>query len=200
MNKLIGLHGIALNDGIRIGSARVGKDEVGKILADCGYYVTSFAKPIYKIARDFYGIDTAYLTDIDKDVIIYQPWEKTLRQILQDVGDMFRSKDPEFFIKAVMVDIQNNADDYQGVVITDVRYENEADFVRGAGGRIWHILREFKASDYMVINNHSSEQGIDICQKDFSLSNNGTLLELKDVVTSIVSNLKTFEQQLTLKL
>lgn len=61
------------------------------------------------------------------------------------------------------------------VVIRDIRYENEADFIRKSGGQVWHIQREQR----QVVNPHSSEWGVAIHADDAVINNNGTLAELQ---------------------
>lgn len=60
------------------------------------------------------------------------------------------------------------------VIIKDIRFENEADFVRKHNGKIWHIVRD----NAEKINAHSSELGISIGTHDFVLDNNGSLEDL----------------------
>lgn len=64
------------------------------------------------------------------------------------------------------------------IVIRDIRYENEADFIRSAGGQIWHIQRK----DLQAVNPHSSEWGIAVQSGDAIIHNNGTLAELEACV------------------
>jgi hypothetical protein len=59
-------------------------------------------------------------------------------------------------------------------IVKDIRYENEADFIRENGGQIWHILRD----DREVVNVHCSELGISVKEGDVTIHNNGTLKEL----------------------
>lgn len=58
-----------------------------------------------------------------------------------------------------------------GFVISDVRFENEADFIRQRGGTLIHISRH----DTPRINPHISEAGIALRLDDLVLHNNGTL-------------------------
>jgi len=190
LNKIIGLHGNATNKGVRIGSAMVGKDEVAKMMVELDFYHTSFAKPMYKVVNEVYGIDTAGLTKFAKEEKLYQPWDLTLRQILQNIGDAFRSLDKDFFLKCLMVDIAKNARNFQSVVVSDVRYENEAEFIRGMLGTIVHINREFEVEKY-AINPHSSEVGVKIHNEDIHVNNNSSLDRLKQVVNDVVRQVST---------
>ncbi|MCY1282783.1 hypothetical protein D9M70_316310 [compost metagenome] len=61
-----------------------------------------------------------------------------------------------------------------GFVISDVRFENEAAWVRQRGGIVVHLRRP--AAD--AVNPHSSESGIHVHDNDLLIDNAGTLQEL----------------------
>lgn len=61
------------------------------------------------------------------------------------------------------------------VIIRDIRYENEAQFIRDSGGQIWHIHR----AQAQAVHPHSSELGISQQAGDAQVQNNGTLQELQ---------------------
>ena len=60
-----------------------------------------------------------------------------------------------------------------GIVVTDIRFEHEADWLRKQGGQLWHIRRDIQASDP-----HSSEQGIALQPGDVEIFNTGSLAQL----------------------
>lgn len=64
------------------------------------------------------------------------------RQILQWWGDYRRAQDPDYFVRAtrLLVDLWRIGGGHS-VVITDVRFPNEAAMVRQLGGQIWQIRR-----------------------------------------------------------
>lgn len=64
------------------------------------------------------------------------------------------------------------------IIIKDIRFENEAAFLRAHHGAIWHITRP----DLQKVNAHSSELGIDHATGDIRLLNSGTLDDLKALV------------------
>lgn len=104
--------------------ARHGKDTTARLLArlsngDCVRY--SFADDIYAVCRALHGMTT-------KDA-----------PLLQRVGVEMRERDPEVWIRAVYTKIQQ--DQPKVAVITDVRFPNEADFVRGMGGLMVRVSR-----------------------------------------------------------
>ncbi len=64
------------------------------------------------------------------------------------------------------------------VIIKDVRFENEANFLRNHGGTIWHIKRD-KA---LKVISHASEMGIKVKSEDIVIHNNGSLEDLEFAV------------------
>ena len=64
------------------------------------------------------------------------------------------------------------------VIIKDVRFENEAAFLRSHNGVIWHIKRD----NALKVISHSSEKGIEVKSGDLVIENNGSLEDLEFVV------------------
>ena len=61
------------------------------------------------------------------------------------------------------------------IIFKDIRFENEAAFLRAHNGEIWHITRP----NLQKINAHSSEHGVAQAPGDLHLINDGTLEDLK---------------------
>lgn len=61
------------------------------------------------------------------------------------------------------------------LILTDVRFENEAKWVREQGGTLIHIERDAA----IAVSKHSSEDGVHILEDDIIISNNGTLEKLE---------------------
>lgn len=64
------------------------------------------------------------------------------------------------------------------IIIKDIRFENEAEYIRKHNGEIWHIIRP----DAVKVNAHESEAGIRSQTKDRVLMNTGTLEQLREKV------------------
>jgi hypothetical protein len=64
------------------------------------------------------------------------------------------------------------------LLIKDIRYENEANFIREHGGEIWHIERPGNP----VISQHSSEWGVERAPQDYLIRNDAGLEELASKV------------------
>ena len=69
-----------------------------------------------------------------------------------------------------------------GMVIADVRFENEAAFVRKLGGLIIHVSRPSSKE----VEAHVSENGVELLPTDAKLSNTGTLEELQQSVRDLL--------------
>lgn len=88
----------------------------------------------------------------------------TPRQHLQIFGDWGRNIDQDFWVNVVRKQIEYKKADY--VFVPDVRYENEARFVR-ENGIVIHVERKG------ILNNdkHPSENGIEVHEKDLVFHN-----------------------------
>lgn len=67
---------------------------------------------------------------------------------------------------------------YAGVVVSDIRFENEAAWLRSQGGALWHIRRD----DIQAVEAHSSEDGVAFMQTDETIYNYGTIEYLYDCI------------------
>ena len=68
--------------------------------------------------------------------------------------------------------------DAHTIIIKDIRFENEAAFLRSHNGEIWHISRP----NLQKVNAHSSELGVATATGDLRLVNDGTLEDLQALV------------------
>lgn len=68
-----------------------------------------------------------------------------------------------------------------GMVIADVRFDNEALWVRKLGGRIIHVRRDLAER----VKQHASEVGVTMEEGDGVIVNNGTLEELQQAVKDL---------------
>ena len=70
----------------------------------------------------------------------------------------------------------------ENVVVTDVRFDNEAQFVRGSGGVIVHVSRPGVGP----VNGHVSDAGIRREYYDYEVENDGTLGDLRGKVEGVL--------------
>lgn len=68
-------------------------------------------------------------------------------------------------------------------VFTDVRFHNEVEAVKAAGGKVVRIEREMEPNEY---SDHPSEAFIDALDVDAEIDNNGTIAELHAAIKEFV--------------
>jgi len=171
MTMFIGLHG----------RAQAGKDTVAAILARQGYVKVAFATPI-KDALVYTGL-------VRREQFEGPAKEKPLpdlgvspRQLMQTLGTEWGRKLVREDLWICLVDraVQQYLKFTKHIVITDVRFENEADYVRRMGGGVWHIDRPLPPN---VAALHPSEHGIAIWPGvDSWVDNSAGLEQLEDQV------------------
>jgi hypothetical protein len=61
-----------------------------------------------------------------------------------------------------------------GIVIPDIRFENEAEWLRNKGGALWHIVRDVEA-----VESHISESGVRHFEGDRVLDNTDSIAWLQ---------------------
>ncbi len=76
---------------------------------------------------------------------------------------------------------------YEDVVISDVRFPNEIDFIRSAGGILVRVKRGQDPSPEELSKMHISETAWNSYTPDFAVHNNGTLDDLKENIKSVLT-------------
>ena len=164
-----------------VGKARCGKDTVADQIIGNGYVKRAFADPIYRIADEMFGIDSRNIPDKDKETVIPK-WGLSLRQMLQIIGtEMGRDLiSQDIWLKRMDDELEHN-----NVVISDIRFDNEAMYIKKRGGLLIHVTRD--TSDYKV-NQHVSELGVTniYALRDHHLDNNGSLKDLETKVSELL--------------
>lgn len=156
------------------GRARSGKDTVANfIIAAIGGYRYSFADPIRAMLVPL-GVDMSdpYWQARKEDVI--PALGVSPRRMMQTLGTEWGRQliNPDLWIIMAHQRLLQNG---PGMVISDVRFENEAAWIRKHGGWIIHVIRP----DAKAVEAHASEDGIEMQDTDARLFNNGTLEELQ---------------------
>lgn len=168
------------------GRARTGKDTLANFLVeDHGFLKLSFAAPIRAFASDITGIPVAELENGPaKEAPLEWLGGVSPRYIMQTVGtewgrDMI---DRDLWVKVVEQKIrQARRSGAAGVVISDVRFDNEAEFIRQWGGRVVELARPGTAA----VAAHSSEDGIETDLIDAWFVNSGAMSELRMYAASL---------------
>lgn len=181
MIKLIGI----------TGKARSGKDTI------CDILTTNISAVRYGMADPIKGALSSLLSGKvpeDKEEVI--DWlGHSPRAILQELGGGLRnSLSEDIWIRFLerfcdelkeledvfLVDADSASPLY--VVIPDIRYNNEAQYIKDNNGIILRVIRE----DAKKVREHESEAGISIKYVDHIIDNNGTPEELKEKVNQLL--------------
>lgn len=181
--KLIGL----------TGPASSGKDTVARFLCDTqGFVQIAFADPIrdgLKAMFDLTDYQLADSTQKEKAILLIG---KSPRELMQTLGTEWGRKlvNPDLWVhlawaRITRLRLASPNLHIAGVVISDVRLENEAQFVRERG-RLWHIRRP---AGYSTLTTktamHSSEQGVAFQVGDSVLNNDGSIEDLHETVAQL---------------
>lgn len=165
------------------GKAGSGKDTAAnylKLVYD--FRSVAFADPIRAGMKAIIGLDDCHFAHPTKEVVLPE-FGKSPRQMMQTLGTEWGRNQVNQDLWLILAGIRKAEHNSMGwdVVITDVRFENEATWIREQGGVIWHILRGDS-----VAAAHASEAGIYLYpNEDEVINNNGTLQELYEQVTAL---------------
>lgn len=159
------------------GLAGAGKTSVAEFLvSDYGYQEVAFAYPMKRGLSEMFGIPIHYF---ESPVLKEMPiaWlGKSPRQLMQTLGSEW-GRDlvaPDVWIRFAARVVESMHESGYRVVVSDVRYLTEADWVRRQEGSLWHLRRpEVRPGA------HSSETGIAALPGEPVLNNGGTLDDLK---------------------
>lgn len=149
------------------GKKQVGKSTIAKALVGHGYAEYSFAHPIKLALSVMLNKPYSWFDDqATKELPMTEFGGVSARQMMQTLGTEWgRSMiHPDFWL---MVAKQHLTSD-QDWVISDIRFENEAQFIRDMGGVVIHIERD---TDTISQDNHASESGVAVHAEDFTFLN-----------------------------
>lgn len=149
------------------GKAHHGKDTLGRTFVRNGYTRLAFADALKDACKIIFGFTAAELDDAKKEEV--DPfWGMTRRSILQRVGtDCFRDHFSEdIWVKVVERKIRDmlSKDPNARIVITDVRFQNEADMIRRLGGVVLKVVRYTNAHK-KTASQHASETQDIVCDR-----------------------------------
>lgn len=150
------------------GYAGAGKDAVGSILTRRGYRRFAFADRLKQVAHDRHGWNG------EKDA--------PGRRLLQTLGEWYRREvSPSYWIDQLesAMEAEGYIAMWDNIVITDVRYLNEVEWIRSHGGRLWHVTRP----GIEAANDHVSEHEWRSATFDVTVENDRTLTDLARLVT-----------------
>jgi dephospho-CoA kinase len=181
------------------GKARSGKNTFASLIADdlvqrkgSTVCVDAFANSVRDTATALFQLKDELYNDDLKEV--EDPfWGITYRKMLQLVGtEVGRSIDQDIWIKNCIKKLKTKLVSSDVVIYADLRFENEADWIRDNGGLLIHIVRH-GADGNVGIEGHSSENGVDIHDRDVLIYNDGSIDDLDEKVSEIVDILESYK-------
>lgn len=167
------------------GEQQAGKSESAKAVATKpGWVKVSFADSLYQMMSAMLGSDARLLP---KEEPIDGLCGKTLRECLQSLGTEWgRGKVGEsVWLDAIAKRIVHHGEvGAVGVVIDDLRFSNEYNFLKACGAQ---FIRVDRASQGGSINSHASEVDWVDFTADAVILNNGSVEELRGKAQKLTS-------------
>jgi hypothetical protein len=170
-----------------IGYSQSGKDTIASILVEkYGYTRVAFADKIREFLYDLNPMVACSPTGYLQDLVNLVGWDKAkqepqVRRLLQDLGVSARKNvDENVWVTLALGNIDVN----QRVVVTDVRFENEAMMIKLMGGQLWRVKRVGVGP----INDHVSESEMDGYKVNQIFVNNGSVEDLTMLVQTRMNN------------
>lgn len=136
--------------------------------------------PFKLSAKAFFGLSEQQTWDKDYCTIRDNFWDMTPEQMFDLLESLSIQHFPEYYQQRAQRGISQPSREIphfgknETIIIKDIRFENEAAFIRKQNGQLWHVVRD----NAEKVNAHSSELGITFNGKDIVIDNNGTLEQL----------------------
>lgn len=141
------------------GRARSGKDTIGRYMEQrYGYATYAFASNLKRIVADIFMLSDDQVNGDGKDEVDVR-YDMTPRKMLQHVGtDGFRALVPDVWLRRAEKDIRELESRFNGVLVTDTRFGNEASNLRERfSGELWMVRRPNQPVSNAIDYGHVSE-------------------------------------------
>lgn len=154
------------------GKKQVGKSTAAGCLVEAGFERASFAGPMKEIVEHLLlcvGLSSHDVRYFERNKEEVMPIVGvTMRHLLQSLGTDWGRKliHPDLWVLAAAQRIDAMLAEGCSLVFEDVRFDNEAAFIRELGGRILHIERDTGLTD-----EHASELGVKFVPGDVLINN-----------------------------
>lgn len=176
------------------GLKRSGKDAAAEVLLRRDFRKLAFAQPLKDMLRSLLEtrgatpehIERMLEGDLKEESSVYL-MQQTPRYVMQALGTEWGRKliDDELWIdtwkRAVSIERSRAANRANGIVVTDVRFQNEADMILAVGGKVYRVNRFGNTS----LDNHASENGVLSLTGVIDLDNFGTLEEWQSKIARL---------------
>lgn len=176
------------------GSAGSGKDTTANYIQQHvpGVHIRAFAGPLKEACKILFKLSNKQLYNLkEKEKPIARFNNMSPRQLMQFLGtDCLRKHISDtIFIDMMSAEhdelsvINDNSSDNSYMIITDMRFNNEAEWVKERGGLVVKIERNGVRTEH---SEHASEQGISKDLIDHVLENHGTLDDFYELLYTFI--------------
>ena len=188
------------------GKANSGKNTVSRLLTKeirarkakkySSVNYIAFADPIKEIARTIFPIipkKHLYASSKYRSEIIPEAYKNgqplSVRQLLIDIGTNAREYNEAVWLNAFDETYKSVSKYTDIVIVPDLRFENEFNFLKS---KDFFIIKIHRNNNSTIINHMSetSQDAIPDSDFDYVLYNNGSMLDLKTEVYNIINNFK----------
>jgi hypothetical protein len=174
------------------GKKQVGKSTAAGFLCDAGFVRSSFARTLKSMAKvmlldlGFSEDEIQYFEEHKEEVIPLLSC--TMRHLQQTLGTEWGRQliHPDVWSMTAARCTNGLLNQGVNVVFEDIRFENEAAFIRERGGLIVHIERETRYSD-----RHESEAGIRFQPGDVMIYNSNLTIDAFRTVVLAVAGVES---------
>ncbi len=179
------------------GAARSGKTTVANYLTqERGFKARAFADPLYDMLQAGFGIyvdghtempleyrhGLPYMMNVPDDMkgSEIRPFGVTLRHMLQTLGTEWGRTHINKDVWVQLADAWYSQNRLGDVVFTDVRFENEAQFIVNNGGHLFEVYKP--QEEWAAFRSHVSENNPLSEYVDFTIDNTSTINDLYTTV------------------
>ena len=171
------------------GKAGSGKSTIAQHLVDRHHFARiSLADPIRNGIAAMFPIPTNCLIDRD---LKEQPHSalcgKSPREAMQSLGTEWgrRMIGDNIWLHVAQhkIDYTRDIETIRGIVVDDIRFENEADWIRNQGCEIWHVIRTDNPNGTHI--KHESENGV-TCKNEIELHNTADIDSILSEVDRLI--------------
>ena len=154
-----------------------------------GYTQLAFADPVYRAVSAATGIPVRELQNRSNKEAEIDWLGVSPRYLLQTLGTEWgrQSVRDDIWVQIAMRKVDGM--EPRHVVLTDVRFENEAAAIKARGGVIWRVVRRGDGCLSRDAAGHASEAGVPDILVDSVISNCGTLSDLRAATDDAIRRL-----------
>lgn len=171
------------------GKAQAGKSTIAKWLGqNRNAFSFGFAHPMKSVLIALFGLTREHFEDPVLKETPLPGIGRSPRYLAQTLGTEWGRElvHPDVWVMAVeqQLKLWKIWETDVIAVAQDLRFENEAAWIRKNGGLVLHVYRQ-GADGNVGISGHASEKGIELAGSDIVIENNGTLEQLHEKLAVI---------------